>query len=440
MRKALLAAAAVLALLAGCSGLPAPDHPLMEDPGEDQIGWEGGYWYDESIAVTPGDGLNESEQAALLARTKARVEQLRDQEFRGNVSLEVITRAEYRNRSTGGSGVRQENPWNDQVWEALLLVGENSTSGEALGGTRNSSVQGYYAPANDSIVIVSDSETPTVDRATLAHELVHALQDQRGRLNATPETQDQQLARQSVTEGEANYVRILYEQRCGDGWRCVERPQADGGDASGGSPEDGVFVTIYQPYATGPRFVHQIRQDGGWDAVDGLYEDVPNSTEQVIHPDKYPEEDPVGVTVPDRSGASWERFDHDPVADTVGEASIFAMLYDHGAVSPEEWYRYRANASAGWAGDSVVPYRNESGAGAYVWRTEWDTERDAREFRDAYTSILEERAGSQPRDGVYRLPESDPFGDAFRVRRSGQTVTIVNAPTVDRLDDVHRAR
>jgi len=31
-----------------------------------------------------------------------------------------------------------------------------------------------------------------------------------------------------------------------------------------------------------------------------------------------------------------------------------------------------------------------------------------------------------------------PFADAFRVVRDGRTVTIVNAPTVEALDSVHR--
>jgi len=92
----------------------------------------------------------------------ARVEQIRDLEFEGNVTLEVITRDEYRNRSTG-LGVSGD-PWNEQVWEGLLLVARDRQVESAFGDTFNSSVQGYYAPGNDSIVIVSDSETPTIDR------------------------------------------------------------------------------------------------------------------------------------------------------------------------------------------------------------------------------------------------------------------------------------
>lgn len=436
---------ALLTILAGCTGFQGTlDHQLTEDPAADQVGWENGYWYDESLAVTTEDGLNASEREAVLARTMARVEQVRELEFESAVTLEVISRTEYRNRSVG-LGV-EENPWNEQVWEALLLVGEDRTVDSAFGQTFNSSVQGYYAPGNDSIVIVSDSETPTVDRATLAHELVHALQDQHGGLDGSPATQDRQLASQAVTEGEANYVQQLYERRCENEWRCLERPTSS--PSSGGRADDGVFLTIYQPYATGPGFIAQVRNEGGWDAVGELYDSPPNSTEQVIHPEKYPDEEPVDVTVEDRSSGKWSRFDHDPVADTVGEASIYATLSIHGEVENADGnpYGYQSKSSAGWGGDSVVPYHNsstgtnqtgESEAYGYVWKLEWGSERDAREFENAYRSILADSANSSADQDVFVVPESDTYGDAFHVSRDGTTVTIVNAPTRSKLSEIH---
>ena len=429
----------VALVLAGCAGSISDLNPAGQDSGVDgQIGREDGYASDDPVSVTTEDGLNESERAAVLARTKARVEKLRDREFNGSVAVEVISRAEYRNQSGGPGGPGSDDPWNDQVWEALLLIGEDRGTGEAFDETYNTSVQGYYSPASNNITIVSDSPTPTIDRATLAHELVHALQDQYGNLQNSSHTQDRQLAQQSVTEGEANYIQYTYENRCQRTWDCIERPARDsGGESSGGQPSDGVFVTIYQPYATGPLLIDEQYGADGWDGVADLYEHPPNSTEQVIHPDTYPDEKPVNVTVPDRSDAEWSRFDHDPVADTAGEASIYAMLYANDAVDTEQWYQYRSDPSAGWGGDTIVPYKNGSGGYGYVWALEWDTERDAREFEQAYRSILADRASERPNENVYRLPESDKFGDAFRVTRSGTRVRIVNGPTVEALDTIH---
>ncbi|MFB6171260.1 MAG: Hvo_1808 family surface protein [Haloarculaceae archaeon] len=428
-----LALAAAL-VFAGCS---APvGHG--QDPFGDPIGWEGGYWYNDPIHVTPGDGYNQSERAAVVSRTMARVERIRDLEFRESVPVEVVSRAEYRNQSGGPSAPAENDTyraWNDQVWEALFLVGEDRHFADVYGDLLGASVQGYYSPSEDAIVIVSDSDTPTIDRQTLSHELVHALQDQHFSFGPDAPTQDQQLAHQGLTEGDANYVMQRYEQRCQNRWDCIPLPPAEGGGGGGRDFPLGVFVTIYQPYASGPSFVGALRDRGGWDAVDAAYGRFPVSTEQVIHPQTYPDERPVSVTVPDRSRNGWTRFDVDPAADTVGEASIYAMMQANGQTPGHDTYDYDHPISAGWAGDAVYPYRNGDRYG-YVWRTAWDTESDAREFLDAYRGVL--RAHGATRDGdVYVIPDSDPFGDAFRVTRSGTTVTVVNAPTRDALDDVH---
>jgi hypothetical protein len=200
-----------------------------------------------------------------------------------------------------------------------------------------------------------------------------------------------------------------------------------------------VFLTIFSPYAAGPTFVESVQRERGWRGVDALYDRFPASTEQVIHPELYPDERPVDVSVRDRSNARWSRFDlNRPAHDTVGEASIYAMFWANGAVTRDgrSPYQYDHPLSAGWGGDRLVPYRDGDRFG-YVWVTAWDSQRDAREFGGAYREVLANRSVRQPRDNVYVLPESDPFGDAFRVTRRGQRVRIVNGPTVGSLDGIH---
>jgi phenylacetate-coenzyme A ligase PaaK-like adenylate-forming protein len=119
-------------------------------------------------------------------------------------------------------------------------------------------------------------------------------------------------------------------------------------------------------------------------------------------------------------------------ADTVDPRGLFETesVYDT--------YNYAAEPSAGWANDRVFPYHKSSGATAeygYVWVTEWDTADDAREFHEAYRAILRAQGGSQQATNVWVVSEG-PYADAFRVTRSGTRVVIVNAPTVDDLDDV----
>jgi len=64
-------------------------------------------------------------------------------------------------------------------------------------------VLGYYSPSRGEIVVVSESETPRLDgEGTLAHELVHALQDQHFDLAADPvRTRDAHQGRNGLVEG-----------------------------------------------------------------------------------------------------------------------------------------------------------------------------------------------------------------------------------------------
>ena len=490
--RALPLAAAALLVLAGCAA-PTAQHGAdarrdSADPPTDRLGWESGVRWNESIAVNQSDGLDAAEREALVARTMARVERLRGLEFRDSVPVEVIDRAEYRNRSVfDGDRSAAYDEWHDQVWEAPLLVGEDRDVADEFDALYGGAVQGYYSPGNDRIVVVSDAADPRIDRATLAHELVHALQDQHFGFGRA-DSRDAALAGRGLTEGDARYVEIRYERRCsaasergsetsaatgtaadsetaaadpgtataGDtevgsesdaGWDCVPRPSRSGG---GGEPVNGgLFAYIYQPYADGPAFVHRLRERGGWAAVNAAYDDRPASTEQTIHPERYPGETPASVAVPDRSTGDWGRFDLDRESERLGETGLFAMFrhrdyagdgYREGDL-PYSSRNYSAAPADGWAGDRLVPYRRGDGPDAafgYVWAIRFDDEREAREFRRAYRAMLELRLGARVVDrdaGVYRVPQG-PFADAFRIERDGRRVVITNAPTVEALDGV----
>ncbi|MFD1599134.1 Hvo_1808 family surface protein [Halobellus rarus] len=474
-------AVALLLVLAGCSapaldsGASAPPaagggdavatpNADFDDPERDVLGWEDGYWYNESIDVNQSDGLSDEELDAYVGRAMARVEYVRGEEFDSRVPVNVISREEYRNRSSGGSsggGPSEYERWNDQVWEALFVTGETESSGEAIGETRSSSVAGFYSPSDDEIKIITDTpESPTINNATLVHELVHALQDQRYDLTKAKyggDTQDEQLATDGLVEGDAKYVEQRYAQRCGGAWECVATPSSGGGGGgSGGTPNLGIFLTIFQPYSDGPVYVHDLVSSEGWDAVDERFENPPASSEQIIH---RTDEEPVPVDYRDRARNGWDTFSEqgEDGSDTVGEASMYVMFwyqartYDAETIDPRsignvqsryDTYNYESEPSAGWGNDRLYPYQKGTDAEAeygYVWVTEWDTEEDAREFQRAYRAILDAHDAEQRAERTYVVPDGE-FEDAFRVTRSGTRVTVVNGPTVDDLDDIRPRR
>ena len=436
------------------AGVPVAAQQAAPDPDADVIGWENGYWYNESIQVDQSDGLSEAEKEAYVSRAMARIEVLREREFNETVPVSIISRDEFGNRTTGNSSANF-SAWNNQVWEALFIVGEDADVQEALQSTSTAQTSGGYFYVADEITIVTDTpEEASIDRGTLVHELVHAQQDQYYDLtNATydGETQDGQLATDGLIEGEANYVEDRYEERCGVEWECVA---ATSSGAGGGSSDVnfGIFATLFHPYSDGPPYVHSLVEADGWTAVDAKYEAPPNSTEQIIH---HTDEEPAPLNVTDTATGGWETFPEqgENGTDTAGEASIFAMLwyqsrdYDADTIpvrtildaeDPYDTYNYDAIPSSGWANDAVLPYRkgpaNETEYG-YVWTIEWDTEADATQFLAAYRAILSAHDARRLGERTWVI-EAGPFSDAFRVAKEGRRVTIVNAPTVGDLDDV----
>ena len=427
----------LLVLLAGCS-LPDVD---PSDPNE-RLGYEAGHNASDALSVTTDDGLNGSEREAVLARTMARVEELRGLEFERTVEVELVGREEYRSGG-GATPTAGRRVLVNQRWEALFAVGEDADATAVSDSVYGSSVVGFYSDGR--IVVVSDSETPTLDTRTLAHELLHALQDQHLGFGPRAPTFDETRAHEGLVEGDANYVEALYEERCGSGWTCLAEPERP---ESPGSLNRAIYLAIIQPYVDGPTLVETLHDRGGWAAVNDAYERFPTSTEQTIHPERYPDESAAEVSVEDRSAGAWTRLDRDQPTDRLGEVGVYAMFQTNGLFDGHDRYNYSHPVSTGWAGDRLVPYRNaETGERAYVWRLTWDTERDAREFADAYRDLLasknatvdgrDDRKPSAPRVGDAYVIPSGPYADAFRVTRDGTTVTVVNAPTRADLDAVH---
>ncbi|MFC7156031.1 Hvo_1808 family surface protein [Halomarina halobia] len=473
---ALLAATgAVVPLAAGTpESTPSTEAPPA-DPPADRLGWEDGYWYNESLDVTAADGFDDSELDAVVARSMARVERIRKLEFERRVPVEVVTREQFRERIDDLAGPTSERDRLHQnvTFEALFMVNRSTDAVAVSRANRGATVGGYYDPHSRRIVVVSENATtPQVNEVTLAQELFHALQDQHFDIDwRSGTTRESHNALDGIVEGDGNYVDYLYERRCDAEWDCFDdsgaRPAA-GDDVV----HFGMYLVAFQPYSDGPPFVQSIREDGGWEAVNAVYENPPASTEQTIHPKKYGVDQPTNVSVVDRSDDRWRPLDVPGSVDhaSFGEAGLFSMLwypsyeasqrsgtvtnvvvpYAHpfnfrndSRLDPLDPLNYSHPASAGWDGDRLVPYvtdeSSETNETGYVWKIAWDTERDAREFVEAYRKLLDYHGAERVGNATYRLPDDGGYGGAIHLAVEDKTVTIVKAPTVDDLPDVDRS-
>ena len=113
--------------------------------------------------------------------------------------------------------------------------------------------------------------------------------------------------------------------------------------------------------------------------VDRALITFPVSTEQILHPERWPHDTPQPVDVPDLGpalGAGWRDLD----VMTVGEAWLRLMLelrLDAGEAEP---------AAAGWDGGLYRAWTDGSRT-AVVLRTVWDTPEDAQQFADAMRGV-----------------------------------------------------
>ena len=432
------------------------------------VGCWNGTHYEDELSFDQDDGLTEAELEALTHLTMARVEHIRERPFREGVPVETVTRAEFTNGSMGGGGADGANGsiaasqrWNDQVWEALFVVGEDTTAAEEIDTVFGGAVSGFYSPAQDRIVlVVSEGEDVQIDPSTLAHELVHGMQDQYHDLTRpryVGATQDGDLAVNGIVEGEAVHIEERYAARCADNWTCIDAPPSGGGGGSASEYNFGILQTVLQPYAEGAFYVESLVESEGWSAVNETMTNPPNSTAEVIHEE--PEYETRAVEFEDTATGGWEPYPNQGVggAETAGEASMFVMFwyqsfeYGYPVLEPEASraanvrihtepearlqtranYNYAHEATAGWAGDELYPYRNGDGdetRDGYVWVTEWQTRADATAFREAYRTMLEAHGDDPYVTGdVYEIDGGD-FPGAYGVSRENTTVTVVHAP------------
>ena len=269
-------------------------------------------------------------------------------------------------------------------------------------------VAGFYAPKTKEFYLAAWlplSEQKTV----IAHELVHALQDQHfnlRRLENWPKgDSDAQLAAHALVEGEATMVmyQFAFEQ---EGRKIDLTQLASITERLLDMPDD-VDRTRYPvmaaaptvmkdslqfPYVFGVGFVQEILKHGSWSTLNSAYKDFPDSTEQIIHPSRFINRDrPVRIEIKDLAtqlGRDWSKIDTD-VNGEFGYQLLLAQFLGRPASRP---------VAAGWGGDRYVLYENKtSGRLLLAQFTTWDTASDATEFFRGYCSRTEKRyKGAQP--------------------------------------------
>ena len=276
---------------------------------------------------------------------------------------------------------------NERLYKALGLIPADSDLRDLTLDMLSGGVVGFYRDDQGKLYVVSKTGLPGVgERITFAHEFDHALQDQNFTVFKDQEgildESDRILARQAVFEGDATLLMTLWAAGHFSPQDMLAYLALSADPAAQAvlqrTPPFLRDLLLY-PYTTGLAFVQTIQQRSGWPGVDDVYGQMPVSTEQILHPEKYAaREAPIQVDLPAdlaaQLGSGWSI----PLEDTFGELQIDYWLRESG-VKPA----IATAAASGWGGDRLAVAKGPSGAWGIVIDTAWDSAADASEFADA---------------------------------------------------------
>jgi hypothetical protein len=257
----------------------------------------------------------------------------------------------------------------------LQLFGFLPTSFDYLAATfelLDAQLAGFYEPSDSTMYMAADLDGTNAE-ATLAHELDHALQDQHFDLKAHSKYEagksDAQSAYDALAEGDATSAMadVLFAKMM-PGKTALDLPDdafeanvlgSMGGAGGTGDVPSLMKSSLIAPYLVGTRFVNALRRAGGWSAVDAAWKDLPTTSEQILHVEKWRTHEPaLDVTVPTFAalGGGWTAVD----IDTTGELGLRLAFAEWMGVDRAKL------AAAGWGGDHDVLLENGDKAAAAI--------------------------------------------------------------------------
>jgi hypothetical protein len=250
-------------------------------------------------------------------------------------------------------------------------------------------IVGYYDPKTKVLYVVSDAPKEAVG-ITITHELVHALQDQYISLDSTQQIEglnDQTSAAQAVFEGQAVYEQVSamlggtnVAMNLPGGWdrvRDMIRENQSSMPIFARAPTV-IQETLIFPYLSGAEFVRNFKDRNPGKSI---YADMPQSTEQILHPTAFfgKRDVPTTITLPPLSGVT------QTYQNTLGEFETRLFLFQH--LNDQN---NAVQGAAGWDGDRYALFNTPRGPGI-AWVTVWDSPADASDFYDLLGKIVKKR-------------------------------------------------
>jgi hypothetical protein len=275
-----------------------------------------------------------------------------------------------------------------------LVAGMIDLVGEQAAGLYDPYGKAFNGILNLSPVLMA----PQYQRLIISHELTHALQDRMIDILAHAEVGltdiDYEYGLRAAIEGMATMVMLAYMEDIG----LDETPDArsymrnafgqtsrsPGMEATARTPEY-LKELLISPYAEGGAFCQAWYRANPDLKLADLLRNIPASSEQVLHPEKYLEPDeptPIDLAgVESKLPEGWDPF----YTNTLGEFDLLTLFSIHDETSADA-----ADMAAGWDGLRFQVFEDERGQLVLLGCSVWDSELDAEEFEVGFSAVLEE--------------------------------------------------
>ncbi len=271
-------------------------------------------------------------------------------------------------------------------------------------------VAGFFDMESKEMVVVQGESFGGVERFVYAHEYTHVLQDQNfdidNELNYNDEACETDSERctaiLALIEGDATLTQLqwfLSNASPEDQDELMEMIRNEINSPIFNSAPEFITLGVTFPYEYGYLFVDHLYRNGGWGSVDRAYQNPPLSTEQILHPDHYPDDLPIQVELPELKNvlqnAWWEEIDR----GVLGEWYTYLILAKGLNESARLDDGQAKLAAEGWGGDAYVVYYNTDATETLmILRSTWDTPADADEFADSFRDYADGRFGTSSTD------------------------------------------